>query len=133
MRYYQSSVLGKILLRGDSEGAVKAWIVPDFSTEQIVSMKSDKNFKPDCEFPTLFKFIIYIPFVLFFNLRNFDFCYVGVQPFISTSVSRAWKALKPPPVGILDQLVSKYVENICKMIYIIKLIVYFVLVQIQIS
>lgn len=121
MRYYQSSVLGKILLRGDSEGAVKAWIVPDFSTEQIVSMKSDKNFKPNCELLTLFKFIIYTTFVFFLNLRNFDFCYVGVQPFISTSVSRAWKALKPPPVGILDQLVSKYTKNICQMKYYVLL------------
>ncbi|XP_065202818.1 WD repeat-containing protein 7 isoform X3 [Planococcus citri] len=75
MRYYQSSTLGKILLRGDSEGAVKAWIVPDFSIEEIVSMKTKPNFKPDC-----------------------------IQPFISTSVTKAWKAIKPPPVGILDQL-----------------------------
>lgn len=47
------------------------------------------------------------------NFRNY--LYAGIQPFISTSVSRAWKALKPPPVGILDQLVSTdYIHiNIC--------------------
>lgn len=47
MRYYHSTALGKILLRGDSEGAVKAWIVPEFPIEEIVSMKSRKDFKPE--------------------------------------------------------------------------------------
>lgn len=29
-----------------------------------------------------------------------------MEPIMSTSISEAWAAMKPPPVGILDQLVS---------------------------
>lgn len=100
MRYYKSQTLGKILLRGDSEGAVKAWIVPNFSIEEIISMKAKKDFKPDCKFEST-------KTVWFFGYADCSF-FAGIQPFISTSVSKAWKAIKPPPVGILDQLVSNF-------------------------
>lgn len=75
MKYYESPLLGKLLLRGDSEGSVKVWFIPEYSEEQIVQLKTVSSYKPS-----------------------------PIHPFVFTSLQKAWSALSPPPAGILDQL-----------------------------
>jgi len=65
----------KYLLRGDSEGVVILWAVPDMTTQQLAQICQNDGSSP----PTL-------------------------SPIIKTSLTAAWDAMKPPPVGILDQL-----------------------------
>ncbi|XP_051158391.1 WD repeat-containing protein 7 isoform X1 [Leptopilina boulardi] len=66
----------KYLLRGDSEGVVVLWTVPDSSPQQ---MPQANNFNDGTATPVL-------------------------SPTIKTSLAAAWESMKPPPVGILDQL-----------------------------
>lgn len=75
MRFVESSSKGSILIRADSEGAVLIWTVPDVPAAQLIHMKEQPNVEP-----------------------------LGFEPFISTSIAEAWAAMKPSPVGILDQL-----------------------------
>ncbi|XP_063977797.1 WD repeat-containing protein 7 isoform X2 [Diachasmimorpha longicaudata] len=67
----------KYLLRGDSEGVVILWSVPEVTSQQLSQITH--NAKTEC--PTL-------------------------APTIKTSLETAWEDMKPPPVGILDQLDS---------------------------
>ncbi|XP_075211701.1 WD repeat-containing protein Rbcn-3B isoform X3 [Lycorma delicatula] len=75
MKFFENPTHGKLLLRGDSEGIVMIWTVPDISSSQLAQIKQEDFVKPP-----------------------------GVPPFISTSLTQAWAAMKPSPVGILDQL-----------------------------
>ena len=65
----------KYLLRGDSEGVVVLWTVPDTLPQQV----SHVNQNDGTSTPVL-------------------------SPTVKTSLAAAWEAMKPPPVGILDQL-----------------------------
>ncbi|XP_012268313.2 WD repeat-containing protein 7 isoform X11 [Athalia rosae] len=66
----------KYLLRGDSEGVVVLWTLPEVTSQQLLQINQN-DYKP----PSL-------------------------PPTIKTSLTAAWEAMKPPPVGILDQLDS---------------------------
>ncbi|XP_015596598.1 WD repeat-containing protein 7 isoform X9 [Cephus cinctus] len=63
----------KYLLRGDSEGVVLLWTVPDAGIQQ--PSQTNQNDGP-----------------------------VRLPPTVKTSLTEAWEAMKPSPVGILDQL-----------------------------
>ncbi|XP_049847123.1 WD repeat-containing protein 7 isoform X2 [Schistocerca gregaria] len=65
----------KLLVRGDSEGSVVVWSVPDVTDGQLLQIKQEEFDKPP-----------------------------GMPPAVTTSLSEAWKAMRRPPVGILDQL-----------------------------
>ncbi|XP_014612446.1 PREDICTED: WD repeat-containing protein 7 isoform X7 [Polistes canadensis] len=67
----------KYLLRGDSEGVVVLWKVPELTAQQLVQICQNDGSST----PTL-------------------------SPTVKTSLTAAWEAMKPPPVGILDQLDS---------------------------
>ncbi|KAK7866525.1 hypothetical protein R5R35_002482 [Gryllus longicercus] len=67
----------KYLLRGDSEGQVLAWAVPDVSGSQLAQLRQEEFARPP-----------------------------GMPPMVTTSLTKAWADMKPPPVGILDQLDS---------------------------
>ncbi|RZF46081.1 hypothetical protein LSTR_LSTR004794 [Laodelphax striatellus] len=75
MVYFDSPSLGKLLLRGDSEGIIVVWKVPDISDNQLSQIKPNTSAKPP-----------------------------GITPLMNTSLTKAWAAMKPHPVGILDQL-----------------------------
>lgn len=62
----------KYLLRGDSEGVVILWSVPEITNEQLQNITDNNTQK--------------------------------LEPIIKTSLEIAWEAMKPSPVGILDQL-----------------------------
>lgn len=66
----------KYLLRGDSEGVVVLWTLPEISSQQLMQI-NDNDYKPS-----------------------------SLPPTIKTSLTAAWEAMKPSPVGILDQLDS---------------------------
>ncbi|XP_046416205.1 WD repeat-containing protein 7 isoform X10 [Neodiprion pinetum] len=66
----------KYLLRGDSEGVVVLWTLPEISSQQLTQINQN-DYKP-----------------------------TSLPPTIKTSLTAAWEAMKPPPVGILDQLDS---------------------------
>ncbi|KAL2738736.1 WD repeat-containing protein 7 isoform X1 [Vespula squamosa] len=72
----QSKTL-KYLLRGDSEGVVVLWKVPELTAQQLAQICQNDGSTT----PTL-------------------------SPTVKTSLTAAWEAMKPPPVGILDQLDS---------------------------
>lgn len=83
----------KYLLRGDSEGFINMWAVPDFSLEEIKQLQTSNavtkgKFSHRCSASSL--------------ITN---CSLSVlQNTISTSLEQAWSLMDPPPVGILDQL-----------------------------
>lgn len=62
----------KFLLRGDSEGVIMLWTVPETTSQEL----SQHNSPP------------------------------MLPPTIKTSIEDAWEAMKPSPVGILDQMDS---------------------------
>ncbi|XP_055385792.1 WD repeat-containing protein 7 [Condylostylus longicornis] len=62
------------LLRGDSEGFVTVWTVPEISLTEILKMQSTK-LEP--------------------KLNKYAIC---------TSLIEAWSLMRPPPIGILDQI-----------------------------
>ncbi|XP_049287940.1 WD repeat-containing protein 7 isoform X2 [Anopheles funestus] len=64
----------KYLLRGDSEGYVNIWAVPDISMEQIKHIQAQKQHP------------------------------ASLESTICTSLLEAWNKMNPLPVGILDQL-----------------------------
>ncbi|KAK9306438.1 hypothetical protein QLX08_002939 [Tetragonisca angustula] len=66
----------KYLLRGDSEGVV-LWTVPEVTTQQLAQICQNDRSTP-----------------------------LSLSPTIKTSIAMAWEEMKPPPVGILDQLDS---------------------------
>ncbi|KAK0158544.1 hypothetical protein PV328_009533 [Microctonus aethiopoides] len=65
----------KYLIRGDSEGVIMLWTVPELTPQQILSITE----KHGSTSPTL-------------------------SPTVITSLTAAWDAMKPSPVGILDQM-----------------------------
>lgn len=67
----------KYLLRGDSEGVVILWTVPEMTTQQLAQVSQNDGSTPP-----------------------------ALPPTVKTSLTAAWDAMKPPPVGILDQLDS---------------------------
>lgn len=67
----------KYLLRGDSEGVVILWTVPEVTAEQLVLIRQKDKPKTHTLSPT-----------------------------IKTSLTSAWEVMKPSPVGILDQMDS---------------------------
>ncbi|XP_052130917.1 WD repeat-containing protein 7 isoform X1 [Frankliniella occidentalis] len=78
MRYHEVSRSGKVqkyLLRGDSDGAVVVWNIPEVTNSQLAQIKQEEFDKPP-----------------------------GMPPTMSTSLTKAWAAMQPSPVGILDQL-----------------------------
>ncbi|VVC26686.1 Hypothetical protein CINCED_3A013205 [Cinara cedri] len=84
IRFYESLQHGKILIRGDSEGAVNIWKIPELSPAQLSFIKENDSHKK----------------------------LSGLSPFVSTSLSKAWETMKPHPVGILNQLDCENVPNI---------------------
>lgn len=67
----------KYLLRGDSEGVIMLWTVPEVAQQQLTQInQDDKTSQP------------------------------ALPPTIKTSLTAAWEGMRPPPVGILDQLDS---------------------------
>lgn len=67
----------KYLLRGDSEGVVILWTVPEIMTQELTQTYQNDGSSPPALPPTL-----------------------------KTSLTAAWDAMKPSPVGVLDQLDS---------------------------
>ncbi|XP_076220619.1 WD repeat-containing protein Rbcn-3B isoform X12 [Nomia melanderi] len=67
----------KYLLRGDSEGVVVLWTVPEVTTQQLTQICQSDRSTP-----------------------------LSLPPAVKTSLTTAWKEMKPPPIGILDQLDS---------------------------
>lgn len=65
----------KYLLRGDSEGVIMLWTVPEITSPQLTQISQNEN-------PPM------------------------LPPTLKTSITAAWEAMKPSPVGILDQLDS---------------------------
>ncbi|XP_066603881.1 WD repeat-containing protein 7 isoform X7 [Prorops nasuta] len=65
----------KYLLCGDSDGVVAIWTVPDVTAQQLSQISQNDGSTPPM-----------------------------ITPTIRTSLTSAWAAMKPPPVGILDQL-----------------------------
>lgn len=63
----------KYLIRGDSEGVIMIWTVPEMTSQQISEINKSTT-------------------------------ELVLSPTIITSLSAAWDAMKPPPVGILDQM-----------------------------
>ncbi|XP_053989982.1 WD repeat-containing protein 7 isoform X11 [Hylaeus volcanicus] len=72
----QSKTL-KYLLRGDSEGVVFLWTVPEVTTQQLSQICQNDHSTP-----------------------------VSLSPAVKISLTTAWAQMRPPPVGILDQLDS---------------------------
>ncbi|XP_023288986.1 WD repeat-containing protein 7 isoform X2 [Orussus abietinus] len=67
----------KYLLRGDSEGVVVLWTVPEVTSQQLAQITQNDGSIPP-----------------------------ALPPTVKTSLDEAWEVMKPPPVGILDQLDS---------------------------
>lgn len=65
----------RYLIRGDSEGYVLVWSIPDISTAQLEEISKQKPLQP-----------------------------VVMTATLTTSLSKAWESMNPDPVGILDQL-----------------------------
>ncbi|XP_064096982.1 WD repeat-containing protein 7-like isoform X3 [Macrobrachium nipponense] len=65
----------KLLLRGDCEGQVMLWRLADVSDNQLMQIKQVQPFKALIFTPTL-----------------------------NCSIMKAWAAMTPPPIGVLDQL-----------------------------
>ncbi|XP_067003219.2 WD repeat-containing protein 7 isoform X2 [Anabrus simplex] len=80
MRFHLVSRQGKMLkylVRGDSEGCVLVWSIPDVTNSHLAQIKQEEFSKPP-----------------------------GIPPMVSTSLTKAWAEMSPPPVGVLDQLDS---------------------------
>lgn len=78
MRYITTQKQGKTfryLLRGDSEGKVIIWTIPEVSNTQLQQIQQEVVVKP-----------------------------VQMTATLTTSLTHAWANMFPSPVGILDQL-----------------------------
>ncbi|KAF5297134.1 hypothetical protein FQA39_LY02714 [Lamprigera yunnana] len=78
MRFVTTQRQGKsfrYLLRGDSEGYVLVWNIPDISPAELVSIQQQKTPQP-----------------------------IQMTASFTTSLSEAWDSMNPSPIGILDQL-----------------------------
>jgi hypothetical protein len=76
-RFFTQPNVGKFLLRGDSEGRVVVWQIPEVTSERLASLRASP-------------------------------APLSQEPLKVTSLAENWAAVKPPPVGILDQLVSAF-------------------------
>lgn len=65
----------RYLVRGDSEGFVLVWAIPDFTAEQLQKQQLPKSSLP-----------------------------IKTKATYVTSLTAAWANMKPGPVGILDQI-----------------------------
>ncbi|XP_026686269.1 WD repeat-containing protein 7, partial [Diaphorina citri] len=74
-RFFTQPNVGKFLLRGDSEGRVVVWQIPEVTSERLASLRASP-------------------------------APLSQEPLKVTSLAENWAAVKPPPVGILDQLDS---------------------------
>lgn len=78
MRFVTTQRQGKsyrYLLRGDSEGYVLVWHIPEISASQLQEIQLQKPPQP-----------------------------VQMVATLTTSLTEAWENMNPSPVGILDQL-----------------------------
>ncbi|XP_054284086.1 WD repeat-containing protein 7 isoform X2 [Macrosteles quadrilineatus] len=83
MCYLESGQHGKLLVRGDSEGHVMVWQVPDVSEPQLAQIRQLAADKP-----------------------------TAMQPMVTNSIAKSWAAMNPSPCGILDQLDSAEVPGV---------------------
>lgn len=65
----------RYLIRGDSEGYVLVWSIPDISTAQLEEIRKQKPLQP-----------------------------VVMTATLTTSLGKAWASMNPSPIGILDQI-----------------------------
>lgn len=72
---YRNGQTKRYLLRGDSEGSVLLWAIPDISAAQLAAIRSQAPPQP-----------------------------VTASATLTTSLTRAWSSVRPEPVGILDQI-----------------------------
>ncbi|KAJ8967395.1 hypothetical protein NQ314_002901 [Rhamnusium bicolor] len=72
---YRHNKQYRYLLRGDSEGYVLVWNIPDISTAQLQEIQHQKPPQP-----------------------------VVMPATVTTSLTEAWASVNPSPIGILDQL-----------------------------
>lgn len=72
---YKQNKSYRYLLRGDSEGYVLVWNIPEISAAQLHEIESQKPPQP-----------------------------VIMTPTLTTSLTEAWACMNPSPVGILDQI-----------------------------
>lgn len=96
----------RFLLRGDSEGYVTLWNVPDITIEEVKQIQDTNATKGMLGYASEANDDgTYIEFDR--ELRRTHFYYLHVaalNPTVCTSLSDAWALMKPPPAGILDQL-----------------------------
>lgn len=99
----------RFLLRGDSEGYVTLWNVPDITIEEVKQIQDKNIIKCMYEWEN---FVDSDAKLMICNRTHwytiiyfvFHFKWIALTPTICTSLSDAWSLMKPPPVGILDQL-----------------------------
>ncbi|CAG9764387.1 unnamed protein product [Ceutorhynchus assimilis] len=72
---YRNGQAKRYLLRGDSEGSVLLWAIPDISPAQLEAIRAQTPPQP-----------------------------VTASATITTSLTKAWSSVRPDPVGILDQV-----------------------------
>ncbi|KAJ8967330.1 hypothetical protein NQ317_001264 [Molorchus minor] len=73
----------RYLLRGDSEGYVLVWNIPDLSAAQLQEIQQQKPPQP-----------------------------VSMTATVTTSLTEAWASVNPSPVGVLDQLEKQEAQSI---------------------
>ncbi|XP_066255390.1 WD repeat-containing protein 7 isoform X2 [Euwallacea similis] len=72
---YRNGQARRYLLRGDSEGSVLLWAIPDISPAQLEAIRAQASSQPVIAAATL-----------------------------TTSLTKAWGSVRPNPVGVLDQV-----------------------------
>ncbi|XP_050297450.1 WD repeat-containing protein 7 isoform X3 [Anthonomus grandis grandis] len=72
---YRNAQAKRYLLRGDSEGSVLLWAIPDISPAQLEAIRSQAPSQP-----------------------------VTASATVITSLTSAWKSVRPDPMGVLDQV-----------------------------
>ncbi|KAL1501782.1 hypothetical protein ABEB36_007047 [Hypothenemus hampei] len=72
---YRHGQAKRYLLRGDSEGSVLLWAIPDISAAQLDAIRAQAPSQP-----------------------------VSASAALTTSLTKAWCSVRPDPVGILDQV-----------------------------
>lgn len=87
----------RFLLRGDSEGYVTLWNVPDITIEEVKQIQDTNAIKGGA-------CIIYLLKLQLQLYKTNIFFLAALNPTVCTSLSDAWTLMKPSPAGILDQL-----------------------------
>ncbi|CAH0550599.1 unnamed protein product [Brassicogethes aeneus] len=83
MRFLTTSKGNRYLLRGDSEGYVLVWSIPDISAAQLQDIQHKNPPQP-----------------------------VTMPATLATSLTQAWAEMNPSPVGILDQMEKQLGQSI---------------------